>query len=553
MKKEEKLNKGITLVALVITIIILLLLVGIIIVALGGENGIFAKAKQAKKAQLKAEMKEQITIGLQELQIDKKANATLDDVTQDWASSSISSEYNPIVKDDASLNGKLIVMTKDNIVGNFLIDSNLNIIMQETDNRIYYTEGLEYAYDMKTTYEFKEYGAEFNCSNYLQTENIGEKYTGTNSKTLSTWFKTDTVTNTISGFAGIGTDGYKTGFLCGVKNGYLYFDTGYGNFIRQEADYVADGMWHNFIVTYDKTEERICLYLDGNKIYTSTGGISITDGPLLIGKSFSYCFSGNISNVRLYDRAVNETEISTLYNEGYNNYLSTKINDGLDYEYIMKNNENGTVIDTANSHTLTQVGNVNYYEKVITNIKNIARTKNDITVNKDLLKNSEGKYYLDFYNNDEYYQTSELEDDYLATKSKTLMAWFKTDTVTNTISGFVGIGTDGYKTGFLCGVKNGYLYFDTGYGNFIRQEADYVADGKWHHFAVSYAEDSKEIKLYLDGEKIYEDVGDINTQKSALQIGKSFGYTFNGQVTDVKLYNKSVDDFTISYIYNIEK
>ena len=41
-------QKGITLVALVITIIILLILAGIAIATLTGENGLFNRAKQAK-------------------------------------------------------------------------------------------------------------------------------------------------------------------------------------------------------------------------------------------------------------------------------------------------------------------------------------------------------------------------------------------------------------------------------------------------------------------------------------------------------------------------
>ena len=45
MLKEQK---GITLVALVITIIILLILAGISIATLTGENGLFKRAKDAK-------------------------------------------------------------------------------------------------------------------------------------------------------------------------------------------------------------------------------------------------------------------------------------------------------------------------------------------------------------------------------------------------------------------------------------------------------------------------------------------------------------------------
>lgn len=597
MKRQNQ--KGITLVALVITIIILLILAGITIVQLT-ENGLFGKAKLSKTKLEYASAKEQIEMKLMEVQADCVGNGkeyTIEEIAKNikedkeitiekYYNSSTASIKNGVTENLIDING-IVVSVDKNSEFKFLLGESCRIegitkeeitdttnkeifktieefeesinkdenseVKNDITDEIQYAQGLKYAYDMKTIDEYIENAAEFNGSNFLQTENIGSAYTGTNSKTLSTWFKTNAITSGISGFAGIGADGNKSGFLCGVKNGYLYFDTGYSNFIRSGTDYVADGKWHNFTVTYDKNETRISLYLDSNEIYTNTGEINTADGPLLIGKSFSYCFTGSIASVRLYDRAISTSEASNLYNEGWKNYSSTSIKNGLTYEYIMKNNANGVVTDTANSHSITQIGNINYYEKTVTNIKDISGNKNDITVNKDLLKNSEGKYFLDFCNQNEYYQTKALEDDYLSTNSKTLMSWFKTDTVTSTINGFVGIGTDGSKTGFLCGVKDGYLYFDTGLNNFSRSGTDYVADGKWHHFAVSYEKDTKEIKLYLDGDKIYENTGDINTQKSTLLIGKSFGYTFNGQVTNVRLYNISVDEATINNIYNIEK
>ena len=139
--RKTKENKAITLVALVITIIILLLLAGIAIANLGGENGIFEKVKQSKKAQIESEMKEQLTIALQELQVEKNGSATLDDVTQEWATSIISSEYNLKLKEDSSFNGKLIIMNKNNIKGKFMIDQSLNISSTE-----YNTSSIELEY-----------------------------------------------------------------------------------------------------------------------------------------------------------------------------------------------------------------------------------------------------------------------------------------------------------------------------------------------------------------------------------------------------------------------
>lgn len=51
-------QKGITLVALVVTIIGLIILAGIAISMTVGENGIFTKAKEAKRLQITAEAKE---------------------------------------------------------------------------------------------------------------------------------------------------------------------------------------------------------------------------------------------------------------------------------------------------------------------------------------------------------------------------------------------------------------------------------------------------------------------------------------------------------------
>ena len=49
MNKTKKNTRGITLIALVITIIVLLILAGVTIAALEGDNGIVTRAKEAVK------------------------------------------------------------------------------------------------------------------------------------------------------------------------------------------------------------------------------------------------------------------------------------------------------------------------------------------------------------------------------------------------------------------------------------------------------------------------------------------------------------------------
>ena len=65
-----KREKGITLVALVITIVVLIILAGIAISMTVGENGIFTKAKEAKRLQVTAEAKEKIGTDILDAQIE---------------------------------------------------------------------------------------------------------------------------------------------------------------------------------------------------------------------------------------------------------------------------------------------------------------------------------------------------------------------------------------------------------------------------------------------------------------------------------------------------
>ena len=67
----NKKNQGITLIALVITIIILLILAGIAIATLTGENGILKKATTAKENTKQEEGKEIIKLAIEEMRIEK--------------------------------------------------------------------------------------------------------------------------------------------------------------------------------------------------------------------------------------------------------------------------------------------------------------------------------------------------------------------------------------------------------------------------------------------------------------------------------------------------
>ena len=66
-------NKGITLIALVITIIVLLILAGVAIAMLSGDNGILKRAQDAEKASTQGEAEEAVKLAVAALITDKYA------------------------------------------------------------------------------------------------------------------------------------------------------------------------------------------------------------------------------------------------------------------------------------------------------------------------------------------------------------------------------------------------------------------------------------------------------------------------------------------------
>ena len=69
MNKTKKNTRGITLIALVITIIVLLILAGVTIAALSGDNGILKRATEAKDTTQRQSLIEEVQVGILEKQV----------------------------------------------------------------------------------------------------------------------------------------------------------------------------------------------------------------------------------------------------------------------------------------------------------------------------------------------------------------------------------------------------------------------------------------------------------------------------------------------------
>ncbi len=82
-------NKGITLIALVVTIIVLLILAGVSIAMLTGNNGILTQGKNAKTDTAEAEIKERINMELNAFKADILADGAIKTETWDSAKTNL--------------------------------------------------------------------------------------------------------------------------------------------------------------------------------------------------------------------------------------------------------------------------------------------------------------------------------------------------------------------------------------------------------------------------------------------------------------------------------
>lgn len=117
MKENLKGKKGITLIALVITIIVLLILAGVSIAMLTGQNGLLSQAINAKDETIIAEEKEQVEVAYASANIKKRG----EDVTQ----KDLQEELDKVVKTSVETNS----------------DGTLNVLFEDTKNNYNVNKG----------------------------------------------------------------------------------------------------------------------------------------------------------------------------------------------------------------------------------------------------------------------------------------------------------------------------------------------------------------------------------------------------------------------------
>ena len=178
MRKQKK-EYGITLVALVITIIVLIILAGISIGMIAKNGGLLLNTETAKDETIKSQALEELRLLVTNVEIEKQGNATLTDIV-DALDKDSENEYTISLEQTSSINGKIPDLSNTEKIYvtykkfEFEIDKNLNVyfvsnVDRTNENIQEIGEKTEFDY----TGNYQEY--EVKDNGYYKIECVGAK------------------------------------------------------------------------------------------------------------------------------------------------------------------------------------------------------------------------------------------------------------------------------------------------------------------------------------------------------------------------------------------
>ena len=240
-KIECKRNKGITLIALVVTIIVLLILAGVTISTLTGQNGILTQAEHGKIQTEIAKEKEEIAVAYNGAKIEKKGG--------EIAAEDINNQFNQNGT-KAKARGNTTITVKFTESGRiYEIDNNGNIKDSSTDWEEYIisatmTDLYKYYVEQDTIngYELKNDGEDYISIESKEELKYLSEYTNLNNQTKNVTF---VIMNDINLNEGItfGKDGSITG---GTPENWIPI----GKMIQ--LDITSQNDWNNKVSEYGK-------------------------------------------------------------------------------------------------------------------------------------------------------------------------------------------------------------------------------------------------------------------------------------------------------------
>ena len=276
--------------------------------------------------------------------------------------------------------------------------------------------------------------------------------------------------------------------------------------------------WHHIVGVYDGT--NIKIYVNGTKDENAaTGTGDDTNAPLGIGANYmgaadslANFAKGQIDDCAIFDRALTDAEVQSIYGSGLQAYYRLEA-DGTD--------------DSPNGYDLTEVNTPTYVAGKFGNGANLVSANSQTLT----IANNLGMIGGDF----------------------SISGWCKKETTG--VGGYMfGAGTVAAQDQWIAlGWNSATQIIFTFYADDLT--ATVTDDTDWHHFVATFDYSTKARKLYFDNSLANSDTSagvPASNANSAIGSSPNAGGSafFNGKIDDVAIFNRALTDAEVGFIYN---
>lgn len=401
---------------------------------------------------------------------------------------------------------------------------------------------------------------------------------GTGSWTMEAWFKPTQFTansKTVLGKYDNGGLSATISYALRQGDGFIRADFSNGTTAFTSDNYTLSlNNWVQMVYVWDKTNNILYTYSNGvlkqSKAITISGGIRNSATNLYIGSynggEYAQYFTGQIGTIRLYNKALNSTEVLKNYNATKDFY------EGLELK-----------LDASNTISYPSSG---------VEWNDISVKGNHATLNNGPVfsPSNGGQFVFDGVND---FASGVAIPSTSGNNSRTVMVWYKSTANKNTVlldkggvtddlaeqlflvaSNSVGVGAGSYpptNTGgiALCFWGNDFIY---------PVSSSTLFDGNWHFIAYTYNNTNRSVNICFDGifastvyqwninawttlnTKPFISPRVLNTTNNPYWIGQSraafwgFGGTFsNLNIPSVSIYSRALTESEILNVYNVTR
>ena len=389
-------------------------------------------------------------------------------------------------------------------------------------------------------------------NDYVSTADYS--YSNAQAFTMSVWFKADTVSGNQVIFS---KETYEYNLrLTDATLAFVYWDTGGVGAIDLSYSNVTANRWYLISITYNGSGAAY-MYVDGVRVSSDTNIVNAFQNKaeaLRIGGGYHISGSpgylnGKIDEMRIYNRALSEGEIQSLYTQGGGTKVDStvsqpqgtgRLDSGLAGYWAMDDGSGTSATDSStNANTGTLTGGPAWTTGQIGSAVDFDGTDDYVTVaDADALDVADSTHF-------------------------TLTGWFNRDTFTadHTIIAKRN-GQAAGDTGYVLYVDdaNDDIVFEVSDGTdeYSRTSTSSFTSSGWQHVAAVF-DDTLGMTIYING-TVNQDaasgtLGNIgslaNTVAFRSGAESDAGSPFDGKLDEIRLYNRVLSPDEVNQLYRL--